>query len=83
MDAFLNLGNCWYFMHEYDRAIDYYDRCVESNPGYASAYTNRGNARSSMGEYIAAETDYSLAIALSPQQAVVVHQPRKFVVRLG
>jgi len=36
---------------EYEQAIKDYDKAIELNPEYATAYNNRGNAYAKLGEY--------------------------------
>lgn len=35
-------GNCYMNFREYNTAIDFYSKAIESNPNYAHAYANRG-----------------------------------------
>lgn len=50
-------------------AIVYFDRAIALNPRYASAFDNRGIARSNLGDRAGAERDYKMAIKLNPKFA--------------
>ena len=51
------------------QAIAMYTEAIELNPRHASAYVNRGNARSDLRQYDAAIQDYNHAIYLCPTLA--------------
>ncbi|MFZ6755318.1 tetratricopeptide repeat protein, partial [Undibacterium sp. Dicai25W] len=42
--AYLNLGNAYLKLNDFDKAIDAYQMALKFNPEYASAYFNIGNA---------------------------------------
>jgi len=44
-----------------------FSRLLESQPSYASAWSNRGQARMDQGKYKAAVSDFSTAIELAPE----------------
>jgi tetratricopeptide (TPR) repeat protein len=50
-------------------AIKNYDRAISLNPGLASAFSNRANARIEQGELESALNDYNEAIRLQPDGA--------------
>jgi len=55
---------------QYDQAISYYDKALDTNPGYAEAFRKRGSAYSRKGQYDQAISDYSKAIEISPKFTV-------------
>jgi serine/threonine protein kinase len=61
---YLNLGNAYKNLKEYEKAIIYYTKAITLNPNYTSAYNNRGIAYKSLKEYEKAIIDYTKAIAL-------------------
>lgn len=64
-----NRGNAYYYLGEYQQALDDYDRVIELNPTGASAYPNRGLAHFALKEYQKAIADYTRAIKLNPTYA--------------
>ena len=48
-------------------AIAEYDKAIELDPGFATAYLNRGNIFALLGQYQRALQDYDKAIRLDPQ----------------
>jgi tetratricopeptide (TPR) repeat protein len=61
-----NLGNLYFTGGETVFAEQYYTQAIEADPGYASAYLNRANARIKNGSLRAALTDYAQYLALEP-----------------
>jgi len=64
-----NRGMTYYEHGDYKRAIEDFDRAVQSNPGFATAYNNRGNARNNLGDYARAIEDFDRAIQIDPLYA--------------
>ena len=56
---------------DYAGAIIDYTIAIKSDPDYAAAYNNRGNAYDDLGEYNTAISDYTTAIRLDPDYADV------------
>ena len=54
---------------DHDKVIALYTKVIELNPGYASAYNNRGIAYTEMKKYNNAIVDYTKAIELKPDDA--------------
>ena len=42
LDGFVNLGNAYFYLKEYDDAIKNYDQSIRLNPQNADYYVNRG-----------------------------------------
>jgi tetratricopeptide (TPR) repeat protein len=61
-----NMGNVLYAKGSLTQAEDLYTQALEANPGYASAYLNRGNARLSRQALQDAIYDYEAYLRLEP-----------------
>jgi tetratricopeptide (TPR) repeat protein len=61
-----NMGNVLYAKGSLTQAEDCYTQALEANPGYASAYLNRGNARLSRQALQDAVYDYEAYLNLEP-----------------
>ena len=66
---FVNRGQAYTEVGEYDLAILDLDRAIALNPSEPAAYYNRGNAYLGKDEFERAVTDYGHAIELSPNHA--------------
>jgi tetratricopeptide (TPR) repeat protein len=64
-----NLGNVYYAQGNLTLAEDFYTQALEENPGYASAYLNRGNARLTRQALQDAIYDYEAYLNLEPGSA--------------
>jgi len=51
-------------------AIQDYNKAIELNPNYTSAYNNRGSVKSSLGDYRGAIQDFNKSIELKPNYAL-------------
>ena len=51
---------------EYDKAIGYYDRAIDQDPGYAETYYLRGLAKHHQEQYSLAISDFDKFISLNP-----------------
>ncbi|MBI4232366.1 tetratricopeptide repeat protein [Candidatus Peregrinibacteria bacterium] len=51
---------------DYKGAMAYFDRSIELNPNYASAYNNRGDVKHKLGDNKGAVADYDKALQLDP-----------------
>ncbi|MDR0872396.1 MAG: tetratricopeptide repeat protein [Prevotellaceae bacterium] len=65
-EEYLNKGIKFYNNGDFKRAIENYDKAIETNPNDAIAYNNRGLAKYNLGDYQAAIDDYSKAIEINP-----------------
>jgi tetratricopeptide (TPR) repeat protein len=64
-DAYINRGQHYYEVKEYDRAIEDFNRAIPLKPRWLEmAYGNRGNAYYAMGEDDKAIDSYDRAIAI-------------------
>ena len=68
-EAYINRGNSYAGLNQYERAIGDYDKAVELNPEYAEAYSNRGNSYAMLNQHERAIEDYDKAVELNPEGA--------------
>jgi len=66
LDGFVNLGNAYFYLKEYDDAIKNYDQSIRLNPQNADYYVNRGLAYMSKGDNATAVADFEKALSLDP-----------------
>ncbi|MFP3041686.1 tetratricopeptide repeat protein [Treponema primitia] len=64
-----NLGNVYYAKGNISVAEDFYTQALEANPGYASAYLNRANAKLTRQALQDAVYDYEAYLNLEPGSA--------------
>lgn len=50
-NAYLLLGNCYYYTQDFPKAIAYYDETLKISPGYTDAIKNRRNVYRDAGRY--------------------------------
>ena len=62
-------GNAYMNSEKYEKAIECYDKAIQSNPQLAEAYNNRGNVNKALGKYPEAIADYNEVIKINPQYA--------------
>ena len=60
-EAAHNAGN-------YKLALDYFNRCLKEDPGFADAYFTRGSTREQLQDLAGANTDYNIYLELKPDQ---------------
>ena len=65
-DAYLMLGNNAFEKKEYLRAVEHYNKCLESNPKHTGCLFNRGLARMIAVSYASALEDFTAIISLQP-----------------
>ena len=65
--AYNNRGNAYYYLGEYQRAIQDYDKAIQLDPDYANAYQGRGLAYHYLGEYTKQAADLAKACSLDRQ----------------
>ena len=64
--SFVKCGNAYYRSRQYDEAISEYNKAIELDSDYASAYYNRGNAFASLKKFEQAKKDLLKAVELNP-----------------
>lgn len=72
-DAYINRGQHYYEIKEYDRAIEDFNRAIPLKPRWVEmAYGNRGNAYYAKGEADRAIDSYDRAIAIDKNYAAAL-----------
>ncbi|MFW5734212.1 MAG: tetratricopeptide repeat protein [Oceanidesulfovibrio sp.] len=64
--ALYNRGNAWFYLEEYDRALDDLTTAIERNPRFLEAFIKRGVTYKELGEYALAIADFNSALELNP-----------------
>lgn len=70
--AYYHMGLCAIELKNYELALSYLDLAVDTNPGEADYYSERGKALARLGDNMAAIESFELALELDPE-----HQPAK------
>jgi tetratricopeptide (TPR) repeat protein len=66
-NAHFNLGYIHYqYLKVYDQAIKHYSDAINADAAYAEAFYNRGLVYETVGNIMAAKSDYTKAIELRP-----------------
>ena len=76
-------GNEFFALKNYDDAIKSYDKALELDPEYASAWVNKGSALYKLGLYHDAIADYDKAIRIDPQSALAWNHKGLALKKLG
>jgi tetratricopeptide (TPR) repeat protein len=71
--SYLDEGNVYFRVGQYQLAIDRYDRAIEVDSRLTAAYYNRANAHTRAGNYDLALADYNRALELSPGDTDVLN----------
>ncbi len=66
---FLNRGNLFYNLNEFEEAEKEYREAIRINPNYADAHNNLGNLFCHLKQYREAEKEYKEAIKINPNYA--------------
>ena len=66
-------GYMMYELKRYQEAIVAYNKAIQLKPDFATAYNNRGIAKSDLGQLSAAISDYDKAIQLKPDYATAYY----------
>ena len=81
-DDWLTEGNT-VFADDKKAAITCYNKAIELNPKYATAYNNKGVALKALGDTKAAITCYNKAIEINPKYASAYHNKGNALYALG
>ena len=68
-DYYLNRGNAYRKLCQFEAAIFDYDKSIELNPDVSEAYLARATAKHERKDLVQAVADYSLAISINPECA--------------
>lgn len=69
-EVLVDIGNCYLFSLQHEKAVEYFTRAIKENPGFARAYSNRGVAYRDLGLHQLAIEDYTYAIKLLPNEGL-------------
>lgn len=64
--AYYDRGNAWFYLEEYDKALEDLTTAIERNPRFLEAFVKRGAAYKELGKYDLAIADYTSALELNP-----------------
>jgi tetratricopeptide (TPR) repeat protein len=67
--VYVNLGQCWFSIKEYDQAIYYFDKAIEQKSNFADAYIAKGRALRRKGEIARAIDILKVILSLDKQNA--------------
>ena len=67
--AYLNRGDAYYNLKQYEKAIEDYNKTIELDPENVIAYGRRGDAYGRLKQYESAIMNYANAIDLDPEYA--------------
>ncbi len=69
-EVLVDIGNCYLFSSQYEKAVEYFTKAIKENPDFARAYSNRGVAYRDLGLHQFAIGDYTYAIKLLPNEGL-------------
>ena len=77
------LGNSYYFLEVYDKALESYNQAVEINPDKDHFWNNRGSALDILGKYKDAISSFDKAIEINPDYHEALYNHGNALVELG
>jgi len=80
---FCNLGVAWYERGDYEKAVEFSQRAVSLNPGYAAPLNNLGVAYAKKGKFNVALECYEKAAGLEPHYATAFYNMGVTFYKLG
>ena len=63
------LGRIYYYLHQWDRAIEYYQKAIGLDPGYYLVYRDLGRSYEQKGMFREAVQAFEKAVALAKDNA--------------
>jgi len=66
-EAYYNIGECYYYLKEYNKAIEAYEQAVKIEPLHASAYWGLGLCYSEIKRYQKSLDSYKQALKIDPR----------------
>lgn len=68
-EVYLEIGNCFYMLEDYNSALDYWTKTTEIDPKCTKAYTNMGNLYYKLGQAEKAISLWIVALISKPEDA--------------
>ncbi len=81
--AYVNLGQCWFSIKEYDLAIDYYDKAIAKKSTLADAYIGKARALRKKGKIDKAIETLNIVLNLDKQNAKAYYNRSCYYLLLG
>ena len=72
-EDYFSLGLTLQQRGSHEKAREFYDQALKINPQYATAYNNRGHAKSALGDHAGAIADYDEVLKINPQYATAFY----------
>ena len=72
-EAYLNLGNVYFYQHDHNNAIANFKKAIDNDPTLAKAYINAGSSHFAQGDFENAIGYWNVASHIAPDNPVV-HQ---------
>lgn len=69
VDLYLNIGNCYFMLQNYDKAFEYWNKVVELDPKNSAAYAKIGNIYYKKGQLEKAISLWFAALVSKPEDA--------------
>jgi tetratricopeptide (TPR) repeat protein len=80
---FCNLGVAWYERGDYEKAVEFSQKAIRLNPGYAAPLNNLGVAYAKQGKFTVALECYEKATCLEPHYATAFYNIGVTFYKLG
>jgi len=69
---YMSMGDDWAVMKEYETAIPFYERCLQSDPDNSTALINLATCYAELGRYESAFIGYRAALAKKPNDPTII-----------
>jgi tetratricopeptide (TPR) repeat protein len=76
-------GNDFYFLGEYNKAIECFNKAIDLNPKSEKAWANKGNALIKLGKYNEALQACDKAIKINPKSSIAWFNKGYAFIKLG
>ena len=71
-EQYLSMGDDWVNMREHEIAINFYEKCLQSDQGNPSALINLSTCYAELGQYESAIVGYRAALVQNPNDSTVI-----------
>src|SRR5690606_19462478 len=65
-NVYNNIGYCYYMQKDYDKAIEYYTKCIDHFPNHVRALYNRSLSYHDKGDLAASIADIDTVLSINP-----------------